>query len=398
MIGGLLIDAIVVAAIFAFEWAGPQLGAEAAVRRAIGCIVGFIAAVLMRDPVGDLVESIFGFSTDFSRLFAMLAVGFGVYMAAANVLAWRDAQRVERIGMGYDAEEHGSPLLAALDGAFLGFAWAVLFIGLLVLMPVDNFVSRAAVNSNVGNILIKQESALRWLSDGFPHYTQTLPKGPKGAKVGEDDSLPMHGDDPPKSAPGEDDLVFRIINKERRARGVRALVFNPDIAAVARRHAAALVEDRSMSYSSPGGGPLDDRVQSALGAAAGGFEPKIGIEVAWSSRAANATRAMLDDDRAGPMLRDDRWSEIGIGVADAGWFNGRIYVLLLVAPLDDGAASEGGVAASNDGGAGEDGAATDPFTGGADACPAPFDLDGDGEPDDESVDPSCLDASRQTPQ
>jgi uncharacterized protein YkwD len=389
VIGGLLVDAIVVAAIFAFEWAGPQLGAEAAVRRAIGCIVGFIAAVLMRDPIGDLIEAIFHFSTDFSRLFAMLAVGFGVYMAAANILAWRDAQRVERIGMGYDAEEHGSPLLAALDGAFLGFAWAVLFIGLLVLMPADNFVSRAAVNSNVGNILIKQESALKWLSDGFPHYTQTLPKGEDGAVVGEHDSLPMHGDDAPRSAPGEADLVFRIINKERRARQVQALVFNPDISAVARRHAAALVEDRSMSYTSPGGGALDDRVASALGAAAADFEPKIGIEIAWSGRAANATHAMLDDDRAGAMLRDDKWSEIGIGVADAGWFNGKIYVLLLVAPLED-------VAAGEEGDAGDDGEATDPFTGSADACPQPFDTDGDGTPDPESVDPSCAGADAGT--
>jgi uncharacterized protein YkwD len=363
MIGGLLVDAIVVGAIVAFEWAGPQLGADAAVRRAIGCILGFIAAVLMRDVVGDVIEAIFHFSTDFSRLAAMLGVGFGVYIAASNILVWRDAQRVERIGLGYDSEEHGSPLLAALDGAFLGFAWAVMFIGLLVLMPSNNFVSRAAVSSNVGNILINQESALQWLSDGFPHYTQTLPKGEDGAEVGEHESLPMHGDPEAKSAPGESDLVLRIINRERRARQVPALVFNPDIAAVARRHASSLVEEKTLSYESPGGGALDTRVQSALGAAAGDFEPKIGIEVAWSSRAANATHAMLDVDHAGPMLIDDKWSEIGIGVADAGWFNGRIYVLLLVAPTNEAPTDgqDGAAAAAGGGDPGADGEATDPF-------------------------------------
>jgi hypothetical protein len=388
VIGGLFIDAIVIGAIVAFEWAGPQLGAEAAVRRAIGCAVGFVAAVLMRDPVGDKFEGLLHTSVDFSRLVAMLAVGYGGYAAASRVLDWRDAERVERIGMGYDSEEHGSRALAALDGALLGFCWAVLFIALLVLMPANNIISRAAVNSNVGGILIAQESALKWFSEGFPHYTQTLPKGEKGAVVGEVDELPMHGDEEPSNVPRDADLMLRVINRSRRAASTTVLAFNPDIAAVARRHAAALVSDRTLSYETPGGGSLDDRVQSALGAASGGFDEEIGIEIAWSHSAANAAHAMLDDDRAGRLLRDEKWTEVGIGVADAGWFNGRIYVVLLVGPAEvDDAGTEGAAGAAGGDTATEGG--SDPFTGGADSCPDPVDLDGDGQPDPESVDPSC---------
>lgn len=383
MIGGLLIDAIVVGAIVAFEWAGPQLGAEHAVRRAIACAVAFIAAALLRDPVGDIVTELLGSSVDFGRLVVMIAVGFGVYVAASKVLQWRDAQRVERIFAGYDSKESGSPLLAALDGALLGFGWAVLFIAMLVLLPADNFVSRAAVDSTTGGILIRQESALRWLSEGFPHYTQTLPKGKLGAVVGEEESLPMHGDDEPEAAPRDADVLLRYINSGRRARSIQPLTFNPDMAQVARRHASALVIERTLSYRTPTGGSVDDRVRASLGAASGAFDEEIGNEVAWAHSPANAGKAMLGDDRAGRLLLDERWTEIGIGVADAGWFNGHVYVLFLVRPiqLESGDDAETGSAEA----AGEP---TDPFVG-EDECPDPIDLDGDGTPDDESISPTC---------
>lgn len=399
MIGGLLIDAIVVGAIVAFEWAGPQLGAAHAVRRAIACAVGFVAAVLTRDPAGSIVEAVLGTSVDFSRLVAMLAVGFGAYFAASKLVQWRDAKRAERIFGGYDADEFGSPAIAAIDGALLGFCWAVLFIALLVLMPANNIVSRAAVQSFTGSVLIRQESALRWLAEGFPHYTQTLPKGQDGTVVGERDELPMHGDQEPQSLNREADLLLRFLNRERRANAVQTLTFNPDIAAVARRHASALVAARTLSYTTPSGGPLDSRVRAALGGAAGGFAEDIGIEVAWSHSAANAARSMLEDDeRASRLLLDPRWSEVGIGVSDAGWFNGRIYVVLLVGPVEEGSGDDESEQLDGDEGAaaavGEEPSdgEVDPFTGTAE-CPEPFDLDGDGAPDPESVDPACLQGS-----
>lgn len=378
MIGGLLIDAIVIGAIVAFEWAGPQLGAAQAVRRAVACAVSFLAACLTRDPVGSIVEAVLGTSVDFSRLFAMLGVGIGVYIAASQVLQWREAQRAERVFSGdYDAEEFGSPVIAAVDGALLGFCWAVLFISFLVLMPADNFISRSAVNSFTGSTLIKQEGWLGWLSDGFPHYTQTLPKGEDGAVVGEEESLPMWGDQEPEAEPGDADLMLRLVNRERRSESEQTLAFNPDIAAVARRHASSLVVDRRLSYSTASGGPLDDRVRAALGASSGAFAEEIGIEVAWAHSPANAAKAMLEDARGGRLLLDERWTEVGIGVADAGWFNGHLYVVLLVGPAEEEAAEAAETATG------------EPLVT-EDQCPEPFDLDGDGVPDDESVSPTCL--------
>lgn len=390
MIGGLLIDAIVIGAIVAFEWAGPQLGAANAVRRAVACAVGFLAAVVMRDPVGGIIDAVLGTSVDLSRLVAMLGVGVGAYLAASKVLQWRDARRAERVFSGdFDSEEFGSPVIAAVDGALLGFCWAVLFISFLVLLPADNVVSRSAVQSFTGSTLIKQEGWLRWLSGGFPHYTQTLPKGEDGAVVGERESLPMHGDDEPRIVNGDVDIVLRLVNGARRDQSRQTLAFNPDLAAVARRHATSLVVDRTLTYRTPTGGALEDRARAALGGAAGDFQDDVGIEVAWAHSAANATKAMLEDGRAGRLLLDERWTEVGIGVADGGWFNGRIYVLLLVGPVqdDDTEAVDSGEADDTATGAAEAATEEEPFD---EQCPGPFDLDGDGTPDEASVDPACL--------
>jgi uncharacterized protein YkwD len=354
MIGGLFVDAIVLFAIFAFEWAGPQLGATDAIRRAVACAAAFLGAALLRDPLGSIVRHVLGSSVDFSRLVAMLVAGVGVYLAASRLLQWRNAQRVDRIFDGYDAEEFGSPVLAAVDGGLLGLCWAVLFIGMLVLMPSDNIVSRAAVRSFTGGLLIRQEGALRWFADGFPHYTQTLPKGELGAVVGERDSIPMRGHEEPTSRNQDADVLLRAINGARLAHDVQSLTFNADVSGVARRQAESLVTEHQLSFEAPGGGKLDPRVQAALGETAGDFSPDVGIQVAWAHSPANAGKGLIEDDDASSLLTDSKWSEIGIGVADAGWFNGRIYVVLLVGPLDsssttattsgaDGAAGAAGV-------------------------------------------------------
>lgn len=375
MIGGLLVDALVVAAVAAFGWAGMQLGGVASLQRAVSSIVGFLAAAIMREPAGLVVQGVLGASEDFCRLVGMVAVGIGAYIATTRLFEWWRA----RSATGDDTEP-GAPVdtlesstTAMVAGGALGLGWSLLFAALLVMLPADNPISRAAANSYTGAALIAQEGGLRWLADGFPHYTQTLPKGKVGVVVGERASLPLHGTIEPEDAAGDHDLLLRVINRERRARSVSVLAFNPDLGSVAQRHATALAADRSLSYSSPGGGTLDGRARAALGEAAGGFDDEVGIEVAWAHGAANAGRGMLDDTRGGALLRDGRWSEVGVGVADAGWFNGRIYVLLLVGPTEgpeDDAATMGGAAGAvgalpEEVDAGlppsDDGAATDPL-------------------------------------
>jgi len=341
LLGGLLIDASVIGAIGAFAWAGTQLGAVASLWRAMSCLGAFAVAALTRDPAGDIV-GLLGVSDDLARLIAMIVVGFGAFFAIGSILRWAlnrgavepDVELDEYGGLPEEDAWRGSAPIAAIAGGALGVCWALLFVSLLVLMPAASPVSSAAIDSHVGEQLISHEGGLRWLGTGFPHYTQTLPKGEQGAVVGEQVNVNMRGPIGNDKRPTDIEIVLDQINDARRARTTAPLEFNANIAGVAQRHALDLAQDRTLSYTSPGGGSLDGRVSASLGESSVDFEEQIGLEVAWAHGPGNAARQMLEDGRARRLLLDSKWYEIGIGVIDAGWFNGRIYVLVLVAAVD----------------------------------------------------------------
>lgn len=337
MIGGLLIDAMVIGAVVAFAWAATMLGGISTLMRLGEAIAAFALAALLREPAGDIVGSMLGASEDFNRLVGMGLVGLATYIGANRIFTWwrsnRDEARNAEIETIEDIQEDplDSDGVARFAGGLLGLGWATLFVALLVLQPASTVISRAAIDSRIGGQIIAQEGALRWLNDGFPHYTQALPKGKLGAVVGETSSLPMREPVEASERARDHDQLLRSINGLRRDQRSRVLAYNPDIAAVARRHSLALAEEQTLSYTASGGGKLDDRVRAALGEASGDFTDEVGIEVVWAHDPATAYRGLLASTRAQTEIRDPKWSEVGIGVADAGWFNGRIYTLLLVA-------------------------------------------------------------------
>ena len=419
MIGGIVVDLLVIGAVLAFAWGGTILGGLSTLGRLSEAVVAVTVAALLRDPVGSLVQSLLGASDDFSRLVGMLLVGLATWICVQMLFRYWVARRAAgRIDPEDDYALDGgdpldSPRVARLAGGVLGLGWALLFLSVIVLQPRDTVVSRSAIQSRIGGMVIHQQSVLEWLRDGFPHYTQTLPKGKLGAVVGERDDLPMRDPVEAEARGNDADTLLRSINDLRRNADSRVLAFNPDIAAIARRQAVSMAEQTRLTYRSAGGGSLDSRVLSALGESAGEFGEDVGIEVVWAHDPATAMRGLLDSTRAQSLLKEPRWSEVGIGVADAGWFNGRIYVILLVgastsaaeaaddAALEDGAAgAEAAIGGepdvdpsgsdSSDDSTTDDGfddsSSSDDDLGTFDECEA-FDVDGDGVPDAESIDP-----------
>lgn len=351
MISGLLVDLLVVGAVLAFSWGAVQLGGLSTLGRLFEATVAFAVAALLRDPAGSVVDSLIDRSDAFNNLVGMVIVALATWIVAHSLFRWwrsrRAADRAAYDGeTGMEDDPLDSALAARLAGGILGVGWSLLFLALLVLQPASTPISRAAVDSRLAGVLIEQRDALEWLRDGFPSYTQTLPKGTLGAVTAERDDLPLR-EPVTATSRGEDaDALLREINDLRRSAGIRVLTFNPDVAAVARRHALALARDRQLSTRAPSGSPLDARVIAALGAASGGFGDEVGVEVVWAHDPATAMRGLLADEDAQAELRDERWTEVGIGVADMGWFNGRIYVVLLAGPDPDQRTDQGAAGAA----------------------------------------------------
>lgn len=339
MISGLLIDALLLCAVAAFAWGGVQLGGREQFVRTVASAIALVVASLARHSSGEVAQAVTGFSEDVSRLIAVLAVAVAVYVLVARYLKERFAHVGDAGPDGYYgdepvAEEAPTHLdddrVAALLGAVLGLGWAVLLVAMIMLVPSDTPWTRAAINSQTGGLLIHQKSALEWLVDGFPHFTQTLPKGKAGAIVGERDQLPMRLDDAPKNRPRDADTMLRVINRVRADSKIGTLDFNTKVSEVAARQAFALAEAQRLSRTAVDGSDVEAQVQATLAASAVPFTDDVGIEVAWAHSPANAATAMLEDDEAGTDITRGEWTQAGIGIADAGWFDGRIYVVILV--------------------------------------------------------------------
>ena len=336
MIGGIFVDLCVVAAICLFGWAGGILGGIASLVRTISAFGALVIAVLLCDPMGAVVGALTPASDEVARVLGIGISGIVGWITFRALLRWWLARREVRR---FDPEWEDQPpdpldgqVVAIAAGAACGFVWAPLFLALLILLPNDTPITRAAVASHTGGALIHQERVLRWLDVRFPHYTQTLPKGKHGAVVGEVASLPMRGGSKPHDVPSDADAMLRSINALRVQADIQTVAPNQRIATVAQRQARALAEDRALSTQVPGGGgPLAPQVIAALGSDAAAFDDRPGIRAVWAHSPGNAIAGLVRDGSTGAMLVDPKWSEIGVGVEDAGWFNGRIYVVILIA-------------------------------------------------------------------
>jgi hypothetical protein len=336
LIGGLFVDVCMLAAIALFGWAGGQLGGTASLVRTLSALGALAVAVLVCDPMGSLMAAVTGAGEEVARVLGIGVSGIAGWFAFRAMLRWWLARRqARRFEPDWDVQlpdplERQSVAIAA--GVVFGLSWTALFLGMLVMLPGDTPISRAAVASNTGGLLIRHDGILRWLDGQFPHYTQTLPKGKAGAVVGEVGTLPMRGDDAVHDVPLDADVMVRSINALRADADVQTVAPNRRIATVAQRHARSLAQDHVLSLQVPGdGGPLTPQVIAALGSESPNFDARPGVRVVWAHSPGNAVAGLVADGRTGALLVDPKCSEIGVGVADAGWFNGRIYVVILIA-------------------------------------------------------------------
>ena len=109
----------------------------------------------------------------------------------------------------------------------------------------------------------------------------------------------------------EHDLITRI-NRERAARGLKAVRSDPALCDLARYHSADMALGRFVAQVSPGAGSLTDRARAAAGTRDG----RVQAHVAAGTEAAGAALAI--------SLLDPALSRVGVGVVSDD--DGRLFL------------------------------------------------------------------------
>jgi uncharacterized protein YkwD len=109
-----------------------------------------------------------------------------------------------------------------------------------------------------------------------------------------------------------------LLNRERRARGLRSLRSHRSLTLAAQRYAGAMVEGGFFSHVSPTGSTLEERIREGTRYLAGALRYEIGENIAWGQGELAKPRAIVAAWMASPGHRANilrgAFREIGIGI------------------------------------------------------------------------------------
>lgn len=321
--GRFLVDIAVLVVLAGFGWAGYRLGLVRSLVRLATIAASVAIALLMRAPLTSLMVDETRLSPDNASLIALVIVGVGAFVAVSAVVAyyvsWVPAELLSA----------ADQTLGAVPGLITGFGWVLAMLALLVLVPADNSLVRSAVRSFSGQAVVARAGGIvQWADRTFPSYTQTLPKSRTGARLRSAAELPLNPDLTAREQPDAAGNLLANLNQFRRDHDRTELIWNLELATAATSHTTRMVGERRLTYRSDGAS-LEKAFRGALGGSEDLYSA-FGEQIGWAHTEANLYAALIDDKRARRLLLDPRYSEIGIGVIDAGWFNGRFYTIGLI--------------------------------------------------------------------
>lgn len=318
-----MIDVVCVLVVVTFAWSGTRFGMVDMLTRLIGVLGMLLLVLLLIDPVARLLRAMFSSSLDVADTLAVIIVGIFGYVLSTRLAGWWIEQR------DFESVEAFQESIAAVVGAAVGIMWSLGMVIVLIMMTSSNVFTRSAIGSRVGTAVIDHgQGTLRWVNHRFPHSTQTMPKGTSGVVTGSITSLPIRSISNTNGRPADADELMGSINGYRKDHDRELLVWNIDLAELAIKQSKAMFRDGFLDTRSSSGRPLDELVKDALGGSADQYFT-FDAHVAWAHSIPNAFAEFVGEKGISDSLLDRSFTEIGIGVADAGWFNGKMITVTL---------------------------------------------------------------------
>jgi len=320
-----LIDAALLLLIAAAIWGGYRSGFIATTYGLATWVVSFAAAVLFQSQAAELVEK-FGLGPATARPIGFILVLVfvealfsiaGFFALTPIVRAVHRARSVER----------ADRVLGVVPAAIRALFVMGIVLAALVVSPLSSDVKATIESSRIARVLIDQISALQptlarlsgQLGESVPLFV---------TRLGEDQSeaLDLPNDLALTPDPVAERQMLDLVNEERTAAGLRALIWDDRLLPVARQHSVEMFQLKYFAHQSPVSGTPFDRIKSA------GFAySRAGENLAYAQSVSVAHRGLMQSPGHRENILRPEFTHVAIGVISAGAY-GRMFTQVFVTP------------------------------------------------------------------
>ncbi len=319
------IDAAILVLIAVAIWAGYRSGFIATTYGLATWIVSFAAAVVFQVQAAQLIEKLgvlpatarpIGFIVVLVLVEALFSLA-GFFALTPVVRAVHRARSIE--------------VADRVLGIFPATARALFVLGIvlaaLVVSPVNSDLKAAVESSRIARGLIDQISALQPTLARLSGQTgETVPLFV--TKLGEDqrEALDLPDDLQLSPDPVAERQMFDLVNEERTAIGLRALVWDDRLLPVGRQHSEEMFKLKYFGHQSPVIGSPFDRLK-----AAGITYTRAGENLAYAQSVSVAHRGLMQSQGHRENILRPEFTRMAIGVISAGPY-GRMFTQMFVTP------------------------------------------------------------------
>lgn len=214
-----------------------------------------------------------------------------------------------------------SKFLALIPALGEGIVLIAFILTLILGLPLRPSLKKDVVDSKIGSYILKQTSGAEKfvneifggvIEDSLTYLT---------IKPGSKESIPIAVERAELSVDTISEAeMFKLVNKERREKGIAELTWTPEIVPVARAHAKDMWERKYFSHYSPEGYDVGDRLD------------KVGIRYAFAGEnlalaptLSTAHNGLINSEGHRANILEPKFKKVGIGVIDNGVY-GKMFV------------------------------------------------------------------------
>jgi len=320
-----LIDAAILLLVAAAVWGGYRSGFIATTYGLATWIVSFAAAVVFQGQAAQLVER-FGVHPATARPigFILVLVLVEALFSIAGFLALTPIVRAAHRVRAVEKADRIAGILPATARALFVIG---IVLAALVVSPVSSDIKATVESSRIARALIDQISAFQpTLARLSGQLGETVPLFV--TKLGEDQSeaLDLPDDLLLAADPVAERQMFDLVNEERTAIGLPALVWDDRLVLVARQHSEEMFRLKYFAHQSPVSGSPFDRLKTA-----GITYTRAGENLAYAQSVSVAHRGLMQSQGHRENILRPEFTRMAVGVMSAGPY-GRMFTQIFVTP------------------------------------------------------------------